>query len=223
MNESPLANRPAGLATPDQLDFMLVDGSGSMQDKWWDSMNAIDAYFGALKELQLSSRILLTVFEGKQLESVQRDESLAEYQTMRTRPLKSGWGMTPLYDAINLMGRRIRDLDPSRCSIIIVTDGQDQGSDHTTADQAKAILDWLRAKGHQVTFIGADFNNSRQAKLLGSNASEAIGVQRHLLADAAKELAKKRHRFGVTGAPMHWSPEEQQQFGGYLSGPSGGQ
>jgi hypothetical protein len=64
---------------------------------------------------------------------------------------------TPLFDAINMMGRELQALNPPRCSIVIITDGDENGSRHTTADQARAILDWCRAQGWQVTFLGADF------------------------------------------------------------------
>src|SRR5882762_710343 len=219
MNE--LLIRSTGLdPSAQQEDVMILDGSGSMMDKWWESLYAIDAYIAGCQKAEVSSHVHLSVFAGSVLDDTVRDTPIAQWVPLAKEPIGSSWGGTPLYNAINAMGRRLRETNPSRASILIVTDGQDSmGGEGTSLEQARSILDWLRAKGYQVTFIGCDFNNAHQAKLLGSNASESVGVQKGLLVDAAKALATKRAVYGKTGAPMHWSPEEQQQFGGYLAAP----
>jgi len=151
-----------------------------------------------------------------------RDVPIADWKDLMPDPVAGHFSMTPLYDAINLMGRKLRDLDPPRCAITIVTDGDEQGSSFTNLTQAKSILDWCRAKGWQVTFIGAEFNNAKLAASLGCNPSAAIGVDRKLLPDAARSLAKKRAMYGLYGDAMHFSDDERQEFGGFLSDLSGG-
>jgi hypothetical protein len=204
-----------------QLDYFLVDGSGSMQDKWWESLAAMDAYMKVLRAQNIDSHGIATVFSGQDLQMIQRDSKIADWKPFYEEPLGSTWSTTPLYDAINAMARHLRDLDPPRATIIIVTDGEEASSRHTTADQARSLLDWCRAKGWQVVFLGADFNNSRQAKLLGANDSNSIGVQKRLLEDAGTVLARKRMIYGATGDEINFSQEEKQQFGGYLSAPDG--
>ena len=101
-----------------------------------------------------------------------------------------------------------------------MTDGEENASQFTDLIRAKAILNWMRAKGWQVTFIGANFNNSQQASLLGGHPASAIGVSTQRLADATGALAAKRARYGLYGEPMHFSDDEKQEFGGFLGGPS---
>lgn len=205
----------------EQYDYVLLDGSGSMLSKWWDMLDAIDAYVGQLKTMGTKSHIHLSIFtDGDDLDMIARDQPIAAYVPLSQNPVGSTWGGTPLYDAINVMCRNLRNLDPKRASLVIVTDGGENGSKFTDQIQARAMLDWARAKGWSVTFIGCDFNNSNAAAALGASKSEAIGVQKKLLAEAARDLARKRHAYGVTGAPVHWSEEEQRQFGGYLAGPA---
>lgn len=199
-----------------QRDFILLDGSGSMQDSWWPMMEAIEAYISELKRNRTETYTTLTVFSGNELEMVQRDCTLDQWQSLLTDPATSTWEHTPLYDAINAMSWRLRDEDPIRCSITIVTDGDEYGSRFTSLPQAKGIIEWFKAKGWQVTFIGCDWDNERLARSLGVHPSAAIGVSKALLPDAAKELAKKRSAHAVTGAPMHWDEEERHRFGGYL-------
>lgn len=216
-----VATRPGQLQKlQTQLDYILLDGSSSMMDQWWDCQDAIQAYIDGLKRENTLSQCMVHVFNSTYRDLIARDVSINDWTSLRDDPIGSHWGTTPLYDAVVLMGARLRDLDPPRASLVIVTDGEEMGSKFATLTQAKAILDWCRAKGWQVTFIGANFANEAQAGLLGGNRNSAIGVERKQLSNAASALAKKRARYGLTGAPMHWSEDEQQQFGGYLAGPS---
>jgi hypothetical protein len=202
------------------LDYLVIDGSGSMVDKWWDFMASADAFVQLLKDANLNSHLIATVFDDKSIGYIQRDEALSDWTSFIDRPLDLGRGYTPLYDAINAAGQHLRDLDPARASIIFVTDGDENCSECTDVVQAAAIIKWMRAKGWQVTFIGCDYNNMKQAAQLGVNEHNTIGVAKARLLDAAKALGEKRIRHAKFGTDMHFSDDEKQQFGGYLNGPS---
>lgn len=216
---SAIIPRPGALLAS-QLDYILVDGSGSMQPKWWEFMATLDNFMNTLRAMNVNSHGIVNVFDHNSLEMIQRNSLISEWKTFSEDPLGSNFGGTPLYDAINLMGRTLRDLDPDRCSIVIVTDGQESDSTHTTVDQARAILDWCRAKGWQVTFLGCDFDNTTQAKLLGATEHNALGVRKELLAESGRLLADKRIRYGASGDDIDFTDDERTKFGGYLSGPS---
>ena len=202
-----------------QLDYILLDGSGSMSHQWWDVLASLDAYTSTLRAANINSHLILSVFDTEDMDSIQRDETLDTLVPFSTRPAGMHGGRTPLYDAINLLGRRLRELDPQRCSVVIATDGDENASRYTDATQAKAILDWMRAKGWQITFIGCDFNNSRLAERLGAKPEQCIGVSKKLLTDAGKTLGEKRARHALYGTPMHFTDAEKQQFGGLLPPP----
>jgi len=216
---SKLVPKSGALLAP-QVDYILVDGSGSMMPKWWEFLDATDAFIAELKRSQLNSHLIVNVFDDTTLEFRQRDCALSAHVPFSQDPLEGYFGGTPLYDAINCMGRHLRELDPQRASILVVTDGDESDSKHTDATQARAILDWMRAKGWSITFIGCDFDNSHQAKILGLSDASCIGVQKKLLTDAAKNLAQKRTRHYHTGQDIHFTDDEKTRFGGYLSGPS---
>jgi hypothetical protein len=74
----------------------------------------------------------------------------------------------------------------------------------------------MRSMGWQVTFLGCDFENSRQAKLLGANDENAIGVSAKRLVDATSLLAEKRARYGLYGTDMNMSKDEKNEIGGLL-------
>lgn len=211
-----LAIRGGQLTAP-QLDYILLDGSASMQDQWWQSLSSIDAYVEVLAGANLNAQVILATFDDTDRDCLQRDCNLADWRPLSKSPIGAHYTDTPLYDAINLMGRRIRDLNPQKAHIVIVTDGDENASKWTDQTQAKAILNWCRAKGYQVTFIGASFDNAKQAALLGSTPSAAIGVRKELLTEATRGLAQKRISYGLAGTDIHFSNEERTKFGGYLT------
>lgn len=221
MNQQ-LIRRGSTLIAP-QVDYLLLDGSGSMLSKQFETIAALDVFAGQLRSSNINSQLILQVFDDHDMDSIQRDDIIAAMPLFRHKPPQCGWGLTPLYDAINIMARRMRELNPDTARIIIITDGKATSMGMTTHDQARALLDWCRAKGWQVTFFGCDFNNSAQAKLLGADDSNSVGVQKALLSDAAKNLGDKAVRHAVTGTDIRFTDDEKSQFGGYLTGPSNGE
>ena len=213
--------RSSNLTNTPHLDYILLDGSGSMQDKWWETLSALDTYFSTLRATNLNADVKLATFDSTDGLSyhVQVDAPLSQIRPFTESPIGANFGGTPLYDAIEYMGLELNRIDPQSCSILIVTDGHENGSLVATLERAKQILDWCRGKGWQVTFMGCDFNNSLQAKELGIDEQNAIGVQKKLLSEATKNFAKKRAAYGYTGSDINFSKEEQQQFGGYLAAP----
>jgi hypothetical protein len=222
MSSRELKLRPGALQAP-QLDYILVDGSGSMQDKWWNCLAALDGFIDVMKTRNIHSHGIVSVFSGNDLGTIQRDGLLRDWKPFNVDPIGSNWLGTPLYDAINNMCRILRDMDPPNCSIVIVTDGDDLGgSRHTTVEQARALLDWARAKGWQVTFIGCDFDNNEQAKLLGATAQNSLGVRKELMKDAGRLLGERRAANAQDAdTDINFTEDERTKFGGYLSAPKG--
>jgi len=221
MTTTDLINRRGTLLAP-QLDYILLDGSGSMQSKWWDTLAGLQNFLSVLRAQNIASHGIVHVFDTTDLELIQRDAVLADWESLLDKPLSLHAGGTPLFDAVNLMVRRLAELDPPRCSIVIITDGMENGSTHTTAAQARNLLDWCRHKSWQVTFLGADFSNSAQAKALGADERNSLGIQKSKLADAGKLLGEKRARHAITGEEISFTGSEKQDFGGYLSDQSKG-
>lgn len=212
---------PTGKLLAPQLDYILVDGSGSMLSKWEETIEALDTFTFTLSKAQINTHLFVQVFDTHDLDVIERDGPIEKCPTFAQQRLRANFGGTPLYDAINLMARRLRDMDPPRARIVIITDGKATSSS-TTYDQARAMLDWCRAKGWQVTFFGCDFNNTHQAQLLGADDSNSVGVQKALLSDAAKNLGEKSVRHAMSGTDIKFTGDEKSQFGGYLEAPSNG-
>lgn len=212
----------ASLALGAQLDYILLDMSGSMISKWDEMLRATQQYVEIIQGSTLNSHVMLCTFDDSVPQLV-RDEPIRDFMPLTGQyGPRASWGGTALYDAINSVARQLRDLDPERCSVLIVTDGDDQDSQYTKAHEAGAIIEWMKAKGWQVTFFGCDFNNDKLMRKLGVDPATGVAVAAARLTDAAKTIASKRVRYGHSGDDITFSDDEKQQFGGYLAGPSGG-
>ena len=212
------------LKAPKQVDYLLLDGSGSMSSRWLESMDALDKYALGLKAAGVETQMLMATFSGgRGLDyQVTRETTPQSWHSLALETPVCPGGDTPLYDAINVMVRSLRDLNPDKASIVIVTDGEENGSRTTNADQARVLLDWCRSRGWQVTFIGCDFNNLQMAKLMGGDSKSAIGAPTRRLVDVTAELAKKRAFHDKFGTPMHFTDDEKKRFGGFLSDQTNG-
>lgn len=211
-----LVTRPGGLLAP-HMDYLLVDSSSSMTDKWSALIAGLQGFIDGLKTANLHSHGIIHRFDTPQsVGTIVADGPIADWQPV-WRILGNRLGhATALYDAINFTGRDLARLNPPRASLVIVTDGDDMRSVHTDVEQARAILDWCRAQGWQVTFFGCDFDNSTQARALGADAQNALGVRKEKLAEAAKLLADKRVRYANGADDIGFNEDERKKFGGYL-------
>lgn len=209
-----------------QLDYILLDDSGSMSGKRDDSLAAIDNYVAQLRSEGVNSTVTCAAFttifgEGISYE-IMRQSTPEMWSDMRfDTELRHHAGSTPLYDAINMMCIELRDQMPAKCSILIITDG-DENASKTTVEQACGLLNWCRGMGWQVTFLGADFENSKQAKALGADESNSVGVSIKRLVDATSLLAEKRAKYGLYGTDMNMSKDEKNEIGGMLPDYSNG-
>lgn len=207
-----------------QRDIILLDCSSSMLGQWNDICKAIDAYVQTLQWDKVNTNITLVGFSKGHMDVVYRDCHIQDWQPLthqHVSTISPHGGTTPLYDGINMSCWRLRDEAPTRATLTIATDGDENASTFTSLDDASAYLDWARARGYQVTFLGCDFNNEKLAGGLGAKPENTIAVQRALLSDAMTNLAKKRAKYGLYGTDMHFSDDERDTFAGYLSDQSG--
>lgn len=214
-----------------RLDYICVDGSGSMQSKWWPTIDALDALLCDLRNDPVcqNNHLVATAFSaGEYMDMMQRNGPLLttpllgeEDPANNVHPLGSVFGGTALYDAIGLSIHNVNTMNPTDASIVFASDGEEMDSKIYDLTQAKRFIKWAQeVKGWQITIIGCDWNSKKLAEQLGLQPAQAIGVAKAHLNDAALALAAKRKTHARTGAPMHWTEDEQKQFGGYLT--SGG-
>lgn len=198
-----------------QHDFVLLDRSGSMNSLWTDALGSINAYVKKLAEDNVDTGVTLAVFDD--------NLNRLDFQVVRDRITPSTWrpvsnvdavprGGTPLNDAVGKIVALANAGNYDRVAIIIMTDGHENASKELSVDDAKKLLDACRAKGWQVIFLGANFDNATQAASYGTQSRQTVQSSAQNLATATASVAIKRGLYGATGQSIVFDDAEKAQL-----------
>lgn len=203
-----------------QQDYILLDRSGSMAARWSDTLGGVNAYVHGLAKDKATAGILVTVqvFDTHSIDVVRRSVVASAWKDIMDSEV-SPRGGTPLYDAV---GRLVTLADgdaPEKSAIVVMTDGQENASHEHTKASAKGLLDRCRAKGWQVIFLGADFDNMSQGMDLGNAAGATMSFSSAAAPVAMAATARMRASYSAAGEPMLYSKEDRTQAAGGSGSP----
>lgn len=198
-----------------QHDFILLDRSSSMglNNKWGEALAASNAYVKKLADDNVDTGVTLAVFDKHQGDF--------DFTIIRDRITPSTWkpvsnddaaprGWTPLNQATHKIVELANAGGYDKVAIIIVTDGEENASAPGFSVQtAKALLDECRAKGWQVIFLGADFQNAAQASSYGNAARSTISASARNFVGTMTMAAGKRAEYGATGQAISFTDDEK--------------
>lgn len=210
---------PANIVpVPEQRDFILLDRSGSMEDLWAEALNSVNAYVAKLAADKVNTSVTLALFD--------KDQGSLDFNVVRDRVAPDAWkdvtkhdavprGMTPLNDAIGRLVSMARTEDRERTAIIVMTDGEENSSRELSANDARRLLDECRQRGWQVIFLGANYDNVRQARSYGvPQAATMDSISASNLAKTMSHTASLRSAYGATGTAMVYSDEDKTRLRG---------
>jgi Mg-chelatase subunit ChlD len=198
--------------------YILLDRSGSMQARWGETIAALNSYVDGLAKEKSTEKTKVSVFTFDGTDSL-------DFNILRDGVRATDWknielhedsprGMTPLLDAIGRMKGEIDKKSPKKASVVIMTDGGENGSREVKKESAKAMLDEMRdKKGYDVVFIGADFDAFGEAGGLGNAMAHTLNTSAGSYAGAMKGLAAKTVFYADTGTVRAFSDEERTQAG----------
>jgi uncharacterized protein YegL len=198
-----------------QHDFILLDRSGSMQDKWLEAMTACNAYVKKLADDNVDTGVTMATFDsegGKMRFEVIRDRITPKTWRPVSKDDATPRGMTPLNDAVvELVGLANRG-NYDKVAIIIMTDGEENDSRENSVGAAKARLEECRAKNWQVIFLGASFDNAKMSASLGGARGQTLSASAGTYSASTQLFASKRGTYGITGQAISISDEEKAQL-----------
>lgn len=202
-----------------QHDFILLDRSGSMSSLWVEALSSVNSYVKKLADDTVDTGVTLVTFDsdgGKSTFDIVRDRITPSTWAAVTNSDASPRGMTPLNDAIGkivaLAEKGMNGVPYEKLALIIMTDGHENASVEFTFETAKALLDKCRSKNWQVIFLGANFDNSLQAKGYGNLRGQTISTSAVNLAQTMTETASMRASYAATGAAMSYSEEQKERL-----------
>ncbi len=199
--------------------YILLDRSGSMQTLWTEALSSVNAYARELADkttgATADSHVTLAVFDsqdGLRFDVLRRKTPALHWEPLTDREA-SPRGMTPLLDAIGRIVALTEADNPDKAVIVVMTDGQENASQEINRAGARAALDRARAKGWEVVFLGANFDNIEDASSVGVGSSRQMAMAPGQMGETMTRMARKSRAYFVEGAPMEFDEEDRAAAG----------
>lgn len=194
-----------------QHDYILLDRSGSMAGRWSDALGGVNAYVHGLAKNAETKNIPVSVAVFDTAEPfvvLRKDVRAADWRDISDSEA-SPRGGTPLYDAVGRLVT-VADADaPEKSAVVIMTDGLENASREHTRESIKALLDRCRARGWQVIFLGADFDNAAQGAELGNSHNQTVSMDSLAIPTGMAATASMRASYSATGQAMNYTAKDR--------------
>jgi hypothetical protein len=198
--------------------YILLDRSGSMQSLWVEALSSVNAFAKELANKTdgpaVDSHVTLAVFDSQeslQFDVLRKKQPALHWETVTDKDATPR-GMTPLLDAMVRIIALAEADNPDKAVIVVMTDGQENASREVTRDGVKAALDRVKAKGWEVVFLGANFDNIADASSVGVQGGQQMAMSVGTMGASMSRLAKKSRAYGAAdpgAAPIVFDEEDR--------------
>ncbi len=198
--------------------YILLDRSGSMQSLWVEALSSVNAFAKELANKtdgpSVDSHVTLAVFDSQeslQFDTLRRKQPALHWEAVTDKDA-SPRGMTPLLDAMVRIISLAEGDNPDKAVIVVMTDGQENASREVTREGVKAALDRVKAKGWEVVFLGANFDNIADASSVGVGGGKQMAMSVGTMNESMSRLARKSRAYAQSApgaAPIEFDAEDR--------------
>lgn len=198
--------------------YILLDRSGSMQSLWVEALSSVNAFAKELANKtdgpSVDSHVTLAVFDSQeslQFDTLRRKQPALHWENVTDKDA-SPRGMTPLLDAMVRIISLAEGDNPDKAVIVVMTDGQENASREVTHEGVKAALDRVKAKGWEVVFLGANFDNIADASSVGVGGGKQMAMSVGTMNESMSRLARKSRAYAQSApgaAPIEFDAEDR--------------
>jgi uncharacterized protein YegL len=185
--------------------YILLDRSGSMQSLWVEALSSVNAYAKELANKKdgdaVDSHITLATFDSQEslvFDVLRRRQPALHWEAVTDKDATPR-GMTPLLDALGRIIALAENDAPDKAVIVVMTDGQENASREVTREGAKSALDRAKARGWDVVFLGANFDNIGDASSVGVAGGQQMSMAPAAMTTSMERLAKKSRAYFARG------------------------
>lgn len=172
--------------------YILLDRSGSMVGLWNEAIGSINAY---VKGLPVKAKVTADLFDtgtyGQSDTYVRaRDTTVNNWQDISTTEY-SPRGGTPLNDAAGRLLTEVLASKDKKAVVIIMTDGYENASKEFSLAQVKELIKKVEARGFEVIFLGANFDNAeQQAAGYGVSMDKTMNISKGNLESTMRSMSQ---------------------------------
>jgi hypothetical protein len=195
--------------------YILLDRSGSMQSLWTEALSSVNAYArelaAATAQSAPDSHVTLAVFDSQEnlrFDVLRRSVPSLHWEPVTTREANPR-GMTPLLDALVQLVSVAETDAPDKAVLVVMTDGHENASRETTREAAKAALERVKAKGWEVVFLGANFDNFTDAGSVGVASMKQMAMAPGTMSASMARMAMKSRRYFDLGEAVEFDREDR--------------
>lgn len=195
--------------------YLLIDRSGSMANKWDETISSVNAYINDLKKQKVRCKATVCCFDsqGGLTFDVLRDAvAMSKWKDIGADEIAPR-GYTPLYDAVGKLISKADADGPKKAAIVIMTDGGENASKEISKDSARAMIKRCQDKEWQVVFLGADFDAYNDAGNLGVLRGSTMNMSAGNYGAAAQSLSYSTKAYFSSGRMMSFSDEDRKLSG----------
>jgi hypothetical protein len=199
--------------------YILLDRSGSMQSLWVEALSSVNAFAKELANKTdgpaVDSHITLAVFDsqgGLQFDVLRRKQPALHWENVTDKEA-SPRGMTPLLDAMVRVIALAESDNPDKAVIVVMTDGEENASVEVKREGVKVALDRAKAKGWEVVFLGANFDNISDAASVGVQGGQQMAMSAGTMDRSLASLARKSRAYAAAApgaAPIAFDEEDRK-------------
>jgi Mg-chelatase subunit ChlD len=209
--------------TEKTLVTLLLDRSGSMQSVRDDTVGAINAWLGELRQTETEMRFSLVLFDEHhrrmELEKLHVATPITEVPDLRNEDFRPRGG-TPLIDAACSTIRAVRESLEGRDDVKVIfaiqTDGQENASRENGWEGLRALIAECEKAGWQFTFMGCGIDAYGQGARMGIRSENTVSYGKDMLATRAAFAATAENtRLYAAGvrADVSYTAEQKMRSG----------
>lgn len=173
--------------------YILLDRSGSMISLWDEAIGSINAY---IKGLPAKAKVTADLFDTGTYGQADanyvrvRNTTVNNWQDIGTDEYAPRGG-TPLNDAAGRLLTEVLASKDKKAVVIIMTDGYENASKEFTLAQVKELIKKVEARGFEVIFLGANFDNAeQQAAVYGVGMDKTMNISKGNLESTMRSMSQ---------------------------------
>lgn len=187
---------------PTTAIHFLLDRSGSMKSVRDETIGAFNGYVETVAQENPNARLSLTIFDSQSVDTIINNVAACDVQPLTPEQyVPRAW--TPLYDAIGQTVPQLSEVDADRKVLVILTDGQENGSRTFRKEQINRLLqekqdndNWL------VIFLGANQDAFAEGATIGTVSQNTMTYDVNNMGATLRASARSTMAYASTGDRM---------------------
>lgn len=210
--------RKARTGNPRTLIAVIIDESGSMDERRWETITSVNDYLDGVEKENPDTLVTVVNFsspigETDRVRFVERNTRVADTYEL-TESTYRPRGNTPLLDAVGSTIRAIETENVDRFLVVVVTDGLENDSRDFSRESVRSIIRSKEDSGRWTfTYLGVGVDAWAGAQFLGyRNRGNVASVTRENLPYGLGQFRASTVSYLASASPSTDSFVDEEEF-----------